>query len=87
VIRRVGLGAAALLAANGAAAQEKAENPLHEAVGAPENLKLSGTFRVQIESIDGQFRPTAARDDRLLTLRTTIAAEYDTGPFRVGVEL
>ena len=87
MIGRVGLGAVALLAAPSVHAQEKAETPLHAAVGAPGNLKLSGTFRAQIEGIDEQFRPNAARDDRLLTFRTTIAAEYDTGPVRFGAEL
>jgi hypothetical protein len=87
MIGRVGLGAVALLAAPAVHAQEKTETPLHAAVGAPDNLKLSGTFRAQIEGIDEQFRPNAARDDRLLTFRTTIAAEYDTGPVRFGAEL
>ncbi len=87
MIVRIGIGAAALLTAGGAAAQDKAETPLHKAVGAPDELKLSGTFRVQIEGIDGQFRPTAARADRLLTFRTTLAAEYDAGPVRVGAEM
>ena len=87
MIVRIGIGAAALLTAGGAAAQDKAETPLHKAVGAPDELKLSGTFRVQIEGIDGQFRPTAARADRLLTFRTTLAAEYDAGPVRAGAEM
>ena len=43
MIVRIGIGAAALLTAGGAAAQDKAETPLHKAVGAPDELKLSGS--------------------------------------------
>jgi hypothetical protein len=49
---------------------------------------VNGTFRVRDEAIAGQFRPApAARDDHLLSLRTTLFAEYDQGPWRAGGEL
>ncbi len=64
------------------------DNPLHEAVGAPDNLKLSGTFRIRLEGIDDQFRPApAAKSDGFLSMRTTLFAEYDAHPIRIGAEL
>lgn len=64
------------------------ENPLHEAIGAPDNLKLSGTFRIRLEGIDNQFRPApAAKSDGFLSLRTTLFAEYDAHPVKIGAEL
>ena len=63
------------------------QGPLAEAVGAPDNLTISATVRARLEGIDGQFRPTAARNDSMFSLRTTLAAEYDAGPVRFGGEL
>src|SRR3546814_16329389 len=40
-----------------------------------------------MEGIDGQFRPTAAQDDQLLSLRTTLFGEYHPGPIKIGGEL
>jgi hypothetical protein len=60
---------------------------LYQALGAPANWKISGTFRIRVEGIDGQFRPNLPDDDGLLSLRTTLFAEYDTGPVRIGAEL
>ena len=62
-----------------ATAQVTEDGALHEAIGSPDNLNLSGSFRPRIEVIDGQFRPEAATSDQLLSLRTTLFAEYDTG--------
>lgn len=76
----------ALLAPTGAAAQVTGDGLLHEAVGSPENLRLSGSVRARIEAIDGQFRPLVATSDQLVTLRTTLFAEYDGGPVRIGAE-
>lgn len=61
--------------------------PLHDAIGAPDNFKLTGSFRARIEAIDGQYRPGFATSDRLLSFRTTLFAEYDAGPVRFGGEL
>jgi hypothetical protein len=64
------------------------DNPLHEAIGAPDNLKLSGTFRIRMEGIDNQFRPVpAAENDAFLSMRTTLFAEYDASPIKIGAEL
>ncbi len=76
----------ALLAPTSAAAQVSGDGLLHEAVGSPDNLRISGSVRARIEAIDGQFRPGVAVSDRLLTLRTTLFAEYDGGPVRIGAE-
>lgn len=60
---------------------------LHDAVGAPDNLKLSGSFRSRTDGIKGQFRPATAKDDQLWSLRTSLFAEYDTGAVRIGAEM
>ena len=69
-----------------ATAQVTEDGELHEAIGSPDNLHLSGSFRPRVEVIDGQFRPEAATSDQLVSLRTTLFAEYDTGPIRIGAE-
>lgn len=67
-----------------------ARNPpnrsLYKALGSPENWKISGTQRSRVEAIGGQFRPNAAVEDFFLSFRTTLFAEYDTGPVRIGAE-
>ncbi len=60
---------------------------LHEAVGAPDHLKLRATFRSRVESIDGQARPGLNSSDTLLDLRSTLFAEYQAGPLRIGGEI
>lgn len=65
-----------------------ADTPLHEAIGASDSLKLSGTFRIRTEGIDNQFRPAPiAESDVFLSMRTTLFAEYDADPVRIGAEL
>lgn len=76
----------AVFAASPAAAQASGEGALHEALGAPENFQISGSFRARAEAVDGQFRPDVAQQDQLVSLRTTLFAEYDGGPFRLGAE-
>lgn len=58
-----------------------------EALGDPEGLEISGSVRVRYEALANQFRPGLDEDDDLVTLRTTLAVEYDTGPIRIGGEL
>jgi hypothetical protein len=79
-----GLAASALAPAP-AVAQD--QGPLHEAIGAPDNLTLSASFRVRYEALSGQFRPGLDEDDDLVTFRTILFAEYDAGPVRIGGEL
>ena len=67
---------AVTLSAPALAQGKPADNPLHEAVGSPDNFRLSGSVRVRIEGIDDQFRPLpAAQSDAFLSLRTTLFAE------------
>lgn len=61
--------------------------PLQQAIGASSKWKISGSFRPRFEAIDGQFRPTAAKSDAMVSLQTSVFAEYDTGPVRFGAEL
>ena len=63
------------------------DTPLHEALGLPDDLVLRGNIRSRTESIDGQFRPTAAPDDVLQSFRTAVFVEYDAGPVRIGGEV
>jgi hypothetical protein len=81
------LALAVAIAAGFAIAGAAAATPLHAVLGAPDNLVITGTFRSRFEAIDNQFRPLAAKSDQLLSLRTTLFAEYRTGPVRIGAEI
>lgn len=61
--------------------------PLAEALGASDDLAISASVRARVEGIDGQFRPSPAAGDAMVSLRTTLAAEYDAGQVRFGGEL
>jgi len=88
MIAKARLLAVALLALTPAPAlAQTAVLSLHDAVGAPGALKLSGSFRVRYEGLDGQYRIGADPTDSLTSLRTLIAAEYKTGALRLGAEL
>lgn len=81
---------AVVLLAAGPAPAHADDHPnglLYQALGAPANWKISGTFRIRMEGIDGQFRRGLPEDDTFLSTRTTLFAEYDTGPVRIGAEL
>lgn len=61
---------------------------LYDALGKPEGWKISGTIRPRYEALGGQFRPgPAPTSNDLFSLQTTLFAEYDTGPVRIGGEL
>lgn len=91
MIARLLTGSALLgftLAATPAMAQETDEPwTLQEALGDPEGLEVSGSVRVRYEALANQFRPGLDEDDDLITIQTRIAAEYDSGPIRIGGEL
>jgi hypothetical protein len=59
---------------------------LHEALAAPDRLKLSGSLRIRHEELDGHFRPGANPNQRLISLRTILSAEYSLGATRIGGE-
>lgn len=50
-------------------------------------VKVSGSVRVRYEALDGQFRPGLAPRDDLWSLRSTLFAEWNPGPFRVAGEV
>jgi hypothetical protein len=78
---------ASAVAASPAAAQS-APWTLHDAVGAPDNLKLSGSVRARYESLDGQYRPAYGDgSDQGLVLRSTLFAELNLKPVRIGGEV
>ncbi|KPF77782.1 hypothetical protein IP88_05515 [alpha proteobacterium AAP81b] len=60
---------------------------LHQLVGAPDNLKLSASVRLRFEAIDGQVRPGFDSSSQLVSLRSTLFAEYDFGGVRLGGEI
>lgn len=85
---RVGAGwlfAAAAASAGGSA--HAAPPSLQDAIGDPEDFKLSGTTRVRYEVLDGQPRTGLPAEDEQLAWRTTLFAEYDAGPIRIGGEI
>ncbi len=78
---------ASAVAASPAAAQA-APWTLHEAIGAPDNLKLSGSLRARYETLEGQYRPAYGDgSDQGLVLRSTLFAELDLTPIRIGGEI
>lgn len=79
--------AAVLGLAGPVAAQDAAPWSLENAVGAPDWLTLSGSFRARYESLDGQFRPGLSGSDQLVSLRTTLFAEATLDNWRIGGEL
>ena len=52
-----------------------------------EGFELSGTNRTRLETIAGQARAGFNSRDELLNLRTTVLAEYTSGPVRLAAEL
>ena len=85
MIARLLAGTAGLMLATSAAAEEPWT--LHEALGAPDKLRISGSARIRYETLSNQFRPALDESDDLVSLRTGLFAEYDTGPVRIGGEL
>ena len=83
------LALACVLPVTPAFAQEKDSEPftLQETLGDPEGLTITGSARVRYEALGNQFRPGLDRNDDLVTMRFTLAAEYDAGPVRIGGEL
>ena len=85
---RLSLVSALALTSTPALAQDKDEPfTLQEAIGNPDNFKISGSARVRYEALHNQFRPGLDRNDDLVTMRFTLAAEYDGDPIKVGAEV
>jgi len=86
--RQILAGAGLLLVIPGHASAEEAAPPtLQAAIGNPDNLKVSGSIRLRYEALDGQFRPGFDARDDLVSIRSTLFAEWDTGIVRIGGEL
>lgn len=79
----------ALVFAPSAALAQTAKSPwsIADAIGVGDRLRLSGSIRLRYETIDGQARAGFNAADSLVNVRTTVFAEYDTGPLRIGGEL
>ena len=60
---------------------------LQDAIGNPPDFKLSASVRARYEVLDGQPRVGLRGEDRQIALRSTLAAEYRTGPIRMGGEI
>ncbi len=50
-------------------------------------LKVSGSIRVRQEMLDGQYRPGFDNRDDALTMRSNLFAEWDTGIWRLGLDV
>jgi hypothetical protein len=61
--------------------------PLQGAIGNPEDFTLRASARLRYEVLDGQPRTGFRESEQQLDLRTTLFAEYDPGPVRIGAEL
>lgn len=60
---------------------------LAEALGAPQNVTLTGSYRVRYEHLDGQYRAGGGGSDQVLVERLWLAAEYARDKFYAGAEL
>jgi hypothetical protein len=57
------------------------------ATAADDSFRFSGTARARYESLSGQPRLAFKEADQWVSLRTTLAAEYGTGPLRFAGEV
>ena len=88
MLHRLCLVSALALASTPALAQDSEEPwTLQDAIGDPDTLQVSGSARVRYEALHNQFRPGLDRNDDLVTMRFTLAAQYDAGPVKIGAEL
>lgn len=79
--------AAPFLPAAANAQQQAAAPTLQQAIGSPDDFRLSGSVRLRFETLDGQPRAGFRADEDQLALRSTLFAEYDPGTLRIGAEL
>ena len=59
---------------------------LQNAVGDPAGWTIGGSVRARYESLTNQFRPRLDRHDNVVSLKTTLSVQYDSGPVRIGAE-
>jgi hypothetical protein len=60
---------------------------LGQALGAPDWLDLSGSYRLRYETLDNPYRAGASGSDEILVERLLLAAEAHTGNYYFGAEL
>ena len=86
-----GLSLVALMLTTPALAENKPDPvsswTLQQAIGNPDDLKVTGSIRLRYEALDNQFRPGLDPDGDLVETQTAIAAQWTPGPLRVGTEL
>jgi hypothetical protein len=88
LVRRVSCVIAGCALAGAVLAAESSKPwTLHDAVGAPADLQLSGAVRVRLETLAGQSRAGLDPTFAVATLRSTLLAEYRKDWFRIGGEL
>ncbi len=79
---------AAIFVASPSVAQEAKSGPLlHAAIGAPDDLVISGSLRGRYETMDGQSRAGFGASDELYSIRSTLLAEYRGDGLRIGAEM
>lgn len=52
-----------------------------------QGLDVAGNFRSRYEILSGQFRPNLDEEDDLITLRTSICADYGAAAVRLAAEV
>ena len=58
------------------------------AAGSPSDpIMVKGSVRVRYEALEGQFRPGRSPRDDLWSVRSTLFAEWNPGPFRIAGEV
>jgi hypothetical protein len=82
-------GALVLAASASPALADDNSNPwtLQQAVGDPDDFRISASVRTRYEALGDQFRPGLDQNDDLVTIRTSLFAEYDGGAIRIGGEV
>jgi hypothetical protein len=61
--------------------------PLHDGLGLPGSVVLTGSIRARYETLQGQSRAGFGARDDLFSLRTTLLGEYRGDGFRIGAEM
>ena len=59
----------------------------HAQASTPPTWDVSGSLRARFETLDGQVRPGFNESDSVVSLRSTVFAQYRRGPLRIGGEI
>jgi hypothetical protein len=77
----------ALLPVPARAQEKRPPSPLGKALGAPEWLRIGGSYRARYESLDDGFRAGTSGPDRLAVERLLLSVRADLGRVYLGAEL